>query len=267
MNKISFCYIIDNSPKFKDLLIRSLYSLVKYYNDNIEDIYILASYQLSKEYELILKNIYNNIKIINVDLSIVDCIDYPYEAVSAKRVSKTALIKFFIHTLLNIDKLFYVDCDIVFYNNMYNILIENIDENIIFKGYSNRHMLNSGLLYINCKKLREEKNLLNDIIEFYKKPSLNVFVDQHCFMYLTYGQYRSQSIIDENDNIHVDIGGPNMISLIKSDILIENHNYFIYHALGEYKRFMLEVFDEFVRDDNFDKLCYNDIYFNNEDNI
>lgn len=281
MNKISFCYIIDDNPKFKDLLIRSLYSLIKYYKDNIDSIYILTTSLISDEYRCVLNKIcrYNKLIIKNINIEITNCIKYPEDAVTANRVTKSALLKFFIPYLVDCDKIYYVDCDIVFYQNIFNNLIKDT-KNVLFKLYSYHFFGNSGLIYLNCEMYRNDNNIFNEVLKYYNVLHFEMrFVDQSCFYYLN-NIYNDLILVvksdsEDNKNIHIDFNynpidktfddyKDNVINELYNSI--KDNNYFIFHAMGEKKIKMIWTFDEFIKDDQFNNLNYKDLYFKENSN-
>ena len=143
----------------------------------------------------LIKNLENdNIKIKVIDLSTdkYDC--YFKESLSA---TPTALCKFDLaHLLPNINKILYLDCDILIQDDLYPLynidlgdnyaavvkdmqLVECHNPQNAYLKIHHKYYFNSGVMLLNLSKLRED-NLQQALIH-YKKYGINKFMDQDAF--------------------------------------------------------------------------------------
>ena len=258
MNKqFNVCFIIslinynEHIQYYIDMLYKSLESLNKYYH--VDNLYILMSRDNNK-YDEVSNIIKNNIKDICHNVSNVNIIDinindikirYPKTNINCGRIDKTALIKFYIPKYVNVDNVFYFDCDILFYGNLLNNLWDSINDSILFKMYgiygtyvgnlSEKHksaICNSGIIYINCK-LYNELNILDKVIEFYNKWVNQYFVDQTCFTVFATDYFKEKCIIHNNLKYNINI------LLYNTD----NIKYGIYHIWGHNKSIFNEIYN------------------------
>ena len=195
------CYLYspEHDNIYKKYLLYSIETLIKYYDKNINNIYILFNNEvdeniydeISNKLNELIKN--TNIKLILklVDLNITNCIKYPENNINNHRINRIGLLKFFIPYLVDVDDILYIDCDILFYDNVYDKLIDGFKENSLLKIYHDGH--NSGLIYFNCKTWRKHKTLLQSIIDYYKtdyyKNSGTKLVDNNAFEWISRNKY------------------------------------------------------------------------------
>ena len=186
----------------------SLDTLIHFYKDNIENIYILINQNTNDKTYKSIENKLNkltnntNIKVILklVDLNITNIIKYPEHNINRKKINRIGLVKFFIPDLVDVDNILYIDCDILFKDNIYNELIYGFNDDILLKMYHEGY--NSGLIYFNCKKWRENKeSIFGKIINFYNKGNV-MYVDNDCFRVLVQDYFRDECFRDNNKKIN-----------------------------------------------------------------
>lgn len=205
-----YLYTPEHDNAYKNLLFMSLDTLIHFYKNNIENIYIIINdITNNKTYNDIENKLNeltanNNIKTILklVDLNITNIIKYPENNMNKDRINRIGLVKFFIPDLVDVDSILYIDCDILFKDNIYDELVYGFNDNILLKMY--HEGFNSGLIFFNCKKWRENKELLfNEIIDFYKKNENINFVDNECFRWLVQDNFNNICFNDNNKKINV----------------------------------------------------------------
>lgn len=252
MKNLNFCYIINENKNFQEYLIKSLYSLVKYYK-NIGTIYIISTTLFDNEYEILLNKICNNNCILNikyVNKNIVDALKYPEYALNSKRIDKTALLKFYIPYLVDCNDIIYVDCDILFINNASKILFENITDQTLIKIYYTYSMPNSGIMYINCKSYRSNFDIFDFVINYYNTNNDKVFIDQSC-IYEILKKYNDICVVDNSHIEHINVCNTN-IDII--DERLKKYGNCILHFINDTKVLMNDFFNVFIRDNNFNEL-------------
>lgn len=128
-------------------------------------------------------------------------------SISIQRFSIGSLYRLFITDFINSDKIIYLDSDLICLRdikNLWDIDIENyyiagvIDLTvpivpIISQNYVKReHYINSGVLYLNLKKIKEEKGKLLDLfLDFIQNFSDSGFLDQDFFNY----EFRNKKLL------------------------------------------------------------------------
>lgn len=119
-----------------------------------------------------------------------------YEELDVKHayVSKSALLKFMLPNIFNDhDKILYMDGDILIrkgFEDIFNYSIDDVyaavveDMNIAKMDHPQKlglkRYFNSGVMYLNLKKLREN-NMTNSLLEYKKNEQYHLFMDQDCF--------------------------------------------------------------------------------------
>ena len=228
MKLINFCYIINDYVcenkntntlnkeyihcvgriNYVEFLCMSIETLLKFYEPNIEHIYILCDYNnltVDQQNYLINKinkiNINNKIVIKKINLSILDCIQYPTNNDNKWKIGKIGLLKFLIPSLIDCDEVIYTDADILYNQNILDDILLDIDLNKhIFKFFSTNHdpnSINSGFIYFNCK-LYNNYGILNEVIKWYDEIPNIKYVDNSCFLYLAQ-KYSNNTIICLNN--------------------------------------------------------------------
>ena len=203
------CYIYspEHNNLFKIFLLKSIETLVLFYNKNINNIYILISNTIEDEEYNSIENKLNelvkdtNIKVILklVDLNITNSIPYPENNRNRFRINRIGLLKFFIPYLVDVDDILYIDCDILFKDNIYRELIDNFNDNILIKIFHEGY--NSGLIYFNCKNWRKHSTLFSEIINFYSTRELKL-VDNECFQWIATERFKDICYCDNNRKIN-----------------------------------------------------------------
>ncbi len=187
---INTVYITDD--KYALITAVSIMSLKKHKNcDYIYNVYVLASslsVQSTKKLNLMSEQGFA-IKIIEVKPDINEA-DYVIKTISA---TPTSMFKFKIPNLLpGIPKVIYLDSDMIVQTDLAELwstnledyyaaaVPENTDENIPFSckrlNLTNTTYFNSGLLFLNLEKMREE-NITEKLID-YRKNGINFLMDQ-----------------------------------------------------------------------------------------
>ena len=174
---------------YEDLLIKSIETLLKFYKNDINKLYILIDNQADRERINFIMDIINSINdnSINIiykfiDLGITKIIKYPENNMNKLKINRIGLLKFFIPYLVDVDDILYIDCDILFNGNVIDNIFENFDSNTLFKMFQGGK--NSGLILFNCNKWRQDVNILNTIKEFYNNNEDIETVDESMFRWL-----------------------------------------------------------------------------------
>lgn len=186
-----------------NLMIKSIDTLLLFYEKNIKDIYILIDNRITNnEYKYLTKSINNiNHKRVNIiykliDLNITNCIKYPENNINAWKINRIGLLKFFIPYLVDCDNILYIDSDILFNGNVLNDLYKDFNNNTLFKIYQGGY--NSGLILFNCNKWRSSQTLLIDIIKYYDETKDINTVDNQTFKWLSQESEYKNDIIRNN---------------------------------------------------------------------
>lgn len=248
---MNFCYIytqqtplqniFDNvsNGTHKSYLLSSLSTLLHYYKDNINKLYILIDNNINDDeynnlendiHDVLINENCNFDKLIIklIDLSITQIIKYPENNINYYKINRIGLLKFFIPYLVDCDSLFYVDCDILFHQNISDKLYENYNDNTLMKMWMDGH--NSGFILFNCKKYRENKFILKDIIEYYNTTQNIQYVDNQCFDWIVNDKYKDQCITCYDKSINCDEEHEKFIE----DPDFYKHHYVI-HATGNFE--------------------------------
>lgn len=109
--------------------------------------------------------------------------------------NKVAMTKFFMSDIFkNIDKVLYLDCDILILKDLKNFYEQNIEnyyaavipeldigefDYMKRLGINHRHYFNSGVMLLNLKKMRED-NISSQLVD-YRINGLNYYMDQDAF--------------------------------------------------------------------------------------
>lgn len=251
------CYIFttnankDNNELYKDLLFKSIETLLLFYDDNIVNIYILIDNKISNdEYNHIINNINNinnnriNIIYKLIDLNITNCIKYPESNINAWKINRIGLLKFFIPYLVNCDNILYIDSDILFNGNVLNDLYLNFNNDTLIKMY--QYGYNSGLILFNCNKWRAEQLLLSDIIKYYNETEYINTVDNQAFDWLVNkSKYNKFCIKDTNYKINFPLTPPNDDwKNFTNNESYDWHNMNVLHLGGvEYKTYTSKIYN------------------------
>ena len=197
-------YVYDMSSKYVYMLIMSLKTLFKFYNENIDNVYIICdNMNISSDKYIYMKDeidklnkAYDNkiiIKEVNVnEIFEKSSIKYPVKNINSYKIGKIGLIKFLLPDLIDVNNLLYIDCDVLFNGNIYDILFKDITDDTLFKFYSDTThgpYPNSGLIYINFK-LYKKYNILQEVINYYKNTKNIELVDNSCFTFL-YNKFKN----------------------------------------------------------------------------
>lgn len=193
MKNINMVFITDND--FAILTGVAIYSLKKHANKNcIYNINIICN-KVKDSYILRFKNLKTKRFIINIIK--VDGSKYDNLKKDNLHVSTTAIFKFDLPNIFpNLDKILYVDGDVLFQSDLINLYNEDISKNyagvvIDYNGLTypsefkkrlrvkNKYYFNSGMLLLNLKKLRED-NIPQKLIK-YRLYKNNFYMDQDAF--------------------------------------------------------------------------------------
>ena len=185
--------VMISDEKYLTPTIVAITSIVNNIREKETIVYVLCD-GIIDENKKILKNMESsNVKINLID---VDSSKYTGMEKNYSLVSKASLLKFSIPDILReVDKVLYVDGDILICKDISPIFETNIDNiyaAVIKDGpktkiaggkrhdfYGNKDYFNSGVMYLNLKKMRDEeipKKLIN-----YRLNEYNYFMDQDAF--------------------------------------------------------------------------------------
>ena len=209
------CYIYTQKHKlndhiniYEDMLYKSITTLLKFYSNDIDKLYLLIDNTIDEDKLLSLQKNINSININNiniiyklVDLNITNILKYPENNMNSLRINKIGLLKFFIPYLVDCDNILYIDIDILFNQNVIDDIYINYDQNkSLLKIFKNGW--NSGLILFNCVEWRKNKTLLNDIIDYYQNNDIKL-VDNQAFDWIsTKSKYKNLCIKDSNWKIN-----------------------------------------------------------------
>lgn len=249
------CYIIsmlketEHTLRYVDMFKKSVETLTTFYH--VDNLFVLVSFnQDSKKAcdSLIIKlsgdlektgNV-DNIWIKGVDIDIADNLKFPNNIHNAKRIDKTAMLKFFIPYKIEADDVWYFDCDLLFNGNLADTLWEGIKEDTLFKFYRHDNIshINSGLIYMNCKMYRDI-NVMKDVEIFYRSFTDSVYVDQGCFNFLTKWRNKDNIVIHESKGTNVNI--------LPKDMDTKKPNKAVYHVFGPDKGLFNKMYDVIMK--------------------
>lgn len=194
---ICYLYTRDNNSNcdtqiYEDMLVMSIDTLLMFYKNSIEHIYLLIDNNIKDEYynnllsRIVDLNDFSIYKFIfkKVDLNITNIFKYPVNNCNNYKINRIGLAKFLIPYFVDCDEILYIDSDVLF--NKKNA----IDD--LYKGYDNKnHILkmyqngwNSGIILFNCKLWRNNTSIIPDIIDHYEKCDNIIFVDNDTFGWL-----------------------------------------------------------------------------------
>lgn len=240
------CYIFtynnthfdERNGFYVDLLYKSIETLLIFYHKDIKNLYIFIDNNINKYNYTELTETINNINNYKVniiykliDLRITNIIKYPEKNANADRINRIGLLKFFIPYLVNCKNILYIDCDILFKDNILNeIYKEYNQEKTLLKMF--QYGFNSGLILFNCELWCKEKNILNDIIDYYNTHDVQ-FVDNETFTWLAcLSKYQNKCIKDNNFKINFPIIKPEWGDF--DNIEYDWHNMNVLHVCGTF---------------------------------
>ncbi len=195
MSKVSVCFICDDNYVIPTVV--AITSII--YNKNIDDDYdfYLVTNSLSQEAIDIFKSLENE----TCKMTIIEANNSERFASLRKKdfpVTTTALFKFELPYLLpsNLEKILYLDGDIIVQNDLGALFNENIDgvyAGVVkdFRGLTlggnfqerlkitHTAYFNSGVLLLNLKKLRDDS--MSDLLLQYRICGINYYMDQDAF--------------------------------------------------------------------------------------
>lgn len=192
MNKINIAFVSDNNY-FKHMCV-AIESIVKNsLSDNLLNFFIF-NVGINNENIKLIENRYRKYK--NINLKFLDINEGTISNFKVKtHVSVAAFSKIYISELIDVDKLIYLDCDLIVNTDIVNLWNE-FEENVILKAvwnpfydYDNKYLgidnkrktFNSGVMLLRLdlmKKDNSSKKLNDFIIKFNKKTKLH---DQAAF--------------------------------------------------------------------------------------
>lgn len=258
------CYIYTYNTYFKkyygfykDLMIKSLETLLMFYEKDINDIYILIDNNIKEENYIELINCINdvnknrvNIIYKLVDLNITNIFKYPKKNLNRSRINNIGLLKFLIPYLVNCENILYIDCDILFKDNIIKDIYKDFNkEKTLIKMF--QCGWNSGLILFNCDVWRKEKKLIQDIINYYNTNQEMNYVDNSVFHWLSRdSKYKNKCIKDSNFKINFPLiepeGWKELFSIKEYDWHLMN----ILHVWGSFKRkskLFYEIYDWIIQ--------------------
>jgi len=180
---IPVCFVTDDN--YARYMAVSMLSAIKNAAKNVKYAFYILCNDLSDDVKSKLKQICNN----KADIEFVDTIKYRDKLENLKQkaahISKTSYAKFLIPELLpHLDKVIYLDCDIVITGSLEKLYMEDISgyllgavEDIGYTYWSRLKdelklkflCINSGVMLINCKEWRNQ-NVASSLFECAKDP-------------------------------------------------------------------------------------------------
>lgn len=169
LNYISISYSIDNNYVLFGYV--SMISILETKNDNTYiSFYLVATKNISTENKNIILSLYENYDFLNISFIFMD---NRYKNVKIiNYLNQLAYYRLSLGELLpKLNKILYLDCDVIVYKDLTNLFNTNFNKYLMLARkieYENRTIfkINSGVLLMNLKKMREmkfEKKIL-DII-------------------------------------------------------------------------------------------------------
>lgn len=226
---IKVAFVSDDN--YFEHMIVAIESILLHCNYDIKIDFYILDVDISKRNKENLFHRYAHNEGLNINF-----IDIPIDKldnyVIKTHVSKSAFAKVFIADLINVDKIIYLDCDLIFNDDIHK-LWEQLDERMTIKAvynpfytYDNKYIgiknnkktFNSGVMLLNLNKLREadSSKLLIEFLDTYNdKTQLH---DQAAF-----------NAIFKNDWIELDYSWNYQVSMIinkYADLGITKEKYF-----------------------------------------
>lgn len=192
---INLCFVTDDGYAMPTGV--TIYSIYK--NRNLKNKY--AVYILGKDISDENKNQLKKLDCENFKIHLIDCVgeDYSNLYLPGIPATPTSIYKFFIPNILSdIDRVLYLDGDIIVKNDLEELYKLNLGDNYIGAvkdsiGLSNKKYLdgnysyiNSGVMLMDLDKMRRN-DIPNKLLE-YRKTGYNKFMDQDAFNYVLKGK-------------------------------------------------------------------------------
>lgn len=188
----------DSSGEYSKYVATTMISILENTNKNI-CFHLLHDETLDNEKKIFFIDLINTYK---QDIKF-NLVELPANLKSISKIVGT-LLRVYIFNICDVDKIIYLDGDILVNDDIYNLWKINIDDyycaavkdidytrKIIINtkyykkiGIDYRKYFNAGVLYFNCKKIRDKYNVLFELKSFYKNNKYILFDDQDFFNYL-----------------------------------------------------------------------------------
>lgn len=232
MDEFNVVYLIDDNDNQIKYLKCSVDTLVKF--NKVDNIYIIYCHynindDCTKKIDLgkYFKNRFNikNYHLIEFDLSNIDKYFPKLPNVCNERVYYGALCRWFVSSLINKEKIWYFDTDILFNDNIREYLMNIQNNNYLFYGFNRKtyttklslltkkiniehtDKINSGILFIN-NKIYNEMNIFDEILKFYKENSETIYyVNQDAYQYI-FDKYKDICKIEKSEIYNVKLTAP-----------------------------------------------------------
>lgn len=227
------------------------------YSKNINSyisFYIIISKDFTQKNIDFIKSLYNQYDYFNITFLIID--NRYDKAFTSRYITKEAYFRFSFGQLIpNLNKIIYLDTDVIVFKDLNNLYNTNFNDKMIlglpFSKNNNFYIINSGILLLNLKKMRElniEKKTLNILIkkgeqyDFHDQDIMNIYFKEYIGEYppenhgKTYND--SESIIFNNE-----IG-----NLYNNDNLLFSWRYPTMRHYNGYKPSYLDINNKFVED-------------------
>ena len=164
------------------------------YSKNINSyisFYIIISKNFTQKNIDFIKSLYNQYDFFNITFFIMD--NRYDKAFTSRYISKEAYYRCSFGELIpNLNKIVYLDADVIVFKDLNNLYNTNFNDKMIlglpFSKDNNYYIINSGILLLNLKKMREinmEKKTLNILIkkgqkyDFHDQAIMNIYFKEY----------------------------------------------------------------------------------------
>lgn len=157
------------------------------------EIYVIGLNLSDESRQKISKESKNNVQINILKITDKDIKNLPSGAKRNPFVSKADNAKFFIASILsNLDKVLYLDGDVIVLKDLYNLYSTDLGTNYVaavddwqtrWRGDLDIRYFNNGIMLLNLKQMRKD-NIEQKLLEYKKNDPIKRFVTQDSFNYV-----------------------------------------------------------------------------------
>lgn len=210
LNYISIAYSLDN--KYFIFGYISIISLLETKNFNtFVSLYIVIQKNFSKYYQKIIYSLYNDYDFLNISIIYMD--DRYKNVKQINYLNQNAYYRLSLGELLpNLNKIIYLDSDILVYEDLSNLFNMNFNGYIMLARKKPKELnieenlrINSGVLLLNLKKMRDIK-MEEKVIQIINKGFTSSVQDQELLI-----KYYLNLIGELNEKYNVPISGFNYL--------------------------------------------------------
>ena len=239
------------TPLVYTCMISVLYS--KYINSYIS-FYLIISKDFTQKNIDFIKSLYNQYDYFNITFLKID--NRYDKAFISRYITKEAYFRCSLGQLIpNLNKIVYLDADVIVFkdlNNLYNI---NFNDKMIlglpFNKTTSFYIINSGILLLNLKKMREinmEKETLNILIKKGQKYDLHDQDIMNIYFKELIGEYPPENHGKTNNDSETLIFNNRIGNLYNNDNLLFSWRYPTMRHYNGYKPSYLDINNKFVED-------------------